>query len=321
MKMNRALLSVGGFAYAMFHAVLGMFWAAEYDDTSWAFLAVGLYAALAISTILLYRGILLPMPQAIATAVLAQLIPVFAQSHLQTNHYSDYSTWYVLGIGTLMSTVALRGHIWIAVSGMTVTTIEVMAWAGWQNFFATGLLGPIMLLLGTCVVTVGLSRAATETALYAEQNAQAVAHTAAQKTAGEQRSMMLSETLSRTRPLLALIAEGKALTTAQRREARLTEAALRDEIRGRDLMSAVTREAIYAARERGVVVNVLDEGGLAQLGADQVARLHEQIAEALGSLQQGKVTIRAPKGEAWAVTVAAFDDSASTPTLWLKLVA
>lgn len=319
MRMGRKLLAFAGFTYAMFHAMLGLLWASEYKDSSAAYLSLGIYLALAISTMLLYSGLKLPLLQALLTVQGVLIIPPLAQSQLDVAHHSDYSTWYVMGIGTVLSALALRGHIVLAVVAMVGATFELMAWAGWHNFFGTGVLGAIMLLIGTSVVRLGLERAETETNRYAELNAQSVAQAAAQKAASVQRATMLQETLARTRPLLEAIAAGRNLDDAQRQEARLTEAGLRDEIRGRDLMSAVTRDAIYAARKRGVIVNVLDEGGLGALGAEQVAELHDRIARVLDSLDTGRVTVRSPRGEDWAVTVAAFDDGESTPRVWLRM--
>lgn len=321
MRMGRKLLAFVGFTYALFHAMLGFLWANEYSDASAAYLSLGIYLALAVSTMLLYKGFKLPLLQAIVTVQGVLIIPPLAQSQLAVAHHSDYATWYVMGIGTLLSALALRGHIVLAALAMFAATFELMAWAGWQNFFATGVLGAIMLLIGTSVVRLGLERAEAETARYAELNAASVAATAAEQAANTQRTVMLHETLDRTRPILEAMAQGKLLTQEQRLEARLTEAGLRDEIRGRDLMSPVTRDSIYAARKRGVVVNVLDEGGLSDLAGAQIARLHERIAEVLDTLSIGRVTVRAPRGEAWAVTVAAFDEDASSPRVWLKLTA
>lgn len=321
MRMGRKLVGFAGFTYALFHAMLGLLWANEYTDASAAYLSLGIYLALAVSTMLLYAGLRLPLLQAIATVQGVLIIPPLAQSQLDVAHHSDYATWYVMGIGTVLSALALRGHIVLAVLAMVGSTFELMAWAGWQNFFATGILGAIMLLIGTSVVRIGLERAETETARYAELNAASVAQTAAVQAASKQRAKMLHETLDRTRPLLESIAQGKLLDSEQRQEALLTEAGLRDEIRGRDLMSDVTRDAIYAARKRGVVVNVLDEGGLVEIDAERVTALHRRIAQELDNLQSGRVTVRAPRGEAWAVTLAAFDQDESTPRVWLKLEA
>ena len=319
MRIDRLLLSIGGFAYAIFHAVLGFFWMEKYDDSQAALVPLAIYVVLAIPTILLYRGVNLPIAQAILTVIGVQLIPLWAQQHLQPEHFDDYSTWYVLGIGTLMSAVAIRGYVALAALGMIMTTVQVTLWAGVDNFFATGQLGPIMLLVGTSVVKYGLERASTETARYAELNEASAAKTASIQAAGVQRELLLRETLGRSEHMLDLIAASATLTDAERAEARLIEAGLRDEIRGRDLMSAITRLAIEQARRRGVNVTVLDEGGFAELSEADRADLHAQIAAALAGLSSGRVTVRAPRGEDWSATIAAFDGESNEPSLWLRI--
>ena len=198
MRMNRALLSIGGVAYALFHATLGLLWASEYQNSAAAYLSIGIYVVLALATMLLYRGMKIPLIQAVITVAGLLVIPPLSQSQLDLQHLTDYSTWYVMGIGTVLSAVALRRHVILAIVSMCAAIIEIMVWAGWQNFFASGLLGAIMLLAGTAVVTIGLRRAEAETSAFAEQNERSVAEAAAVLAAGEQRSKMMLETLTRS---------------------------------------------------------------------------------------------------------------------------
>lgn len=319
MHINRSLLSVGGFAYAVFHAVLGFLWLESYQDKQTAIWPLIIYLALITSTILFYRGVRIPLAQAIITVAGAQYIPMLAQQKLDPSHFADYSTWYVMGIGTLLSAVSIRGHIWLAAVGMTFATLQITLWAGLENFFATGLLGAIMLFIGSSVINAGLVGAQVATQRYAQSNEQEAAETAAVAVAGEQRALLMRATLARSEELLSIIASGKPLSDQQRFEARLVEAGLRDEIRGRELMSRVTREAIDSARRRGISVTVLDEGGLHELSPEERSSVLHQISGALDGLTDGRVTIRAPKNEEWAATVAAFEPGSTTPKLWMRI--
>jgi hypothetical protein len=319
MRINRSLLSIGGFAYAAFHAVLGFLWLESYSDPQTAVMPLVIYLILITSTILFYRGVRIPLAQAIITVAGAQFIPMLAQLKLDPSHFVDYSTWYVMGIGTLLSAVSIRGHIWLAAIGMALATLQITAWAGLENFFATGLLGAIMLFVGSSVINAGLVGAQVATQRYAQSNEQEAAETAAVAVAGEQRALLMRATLARSEELLSVIAAGQPLSEAQRFEARLVEAGLRDEIRGREMMSRVTREAIASARRRGVSVTVLDEGGLHELSHEQRSSVLQQISDALEGLTNGRVTIRAPKNEDWAATVAAFEPGSTTPKLWLRI--
>ena len=105
--------------------------------------------------------------------------------------------------------------------------------------------------------------------------------------------------------MLTRIATGDTLSDQEQLEARLLEAALRDEIRGRDLLNDLTRAAIAGARRRGVVVNVLDEGGLQTLSASARDGLLAQVAQALHQVARRPVTVRAPTGEALAQATSA----------------
>ena len=318
-RIDRRILATTGFLYAMLHAVLGLFWVAEYENSEPALLAIGLYPVLVIPTMIFYRGVRLPLAQAIITVSLGLRVPLLAQTHHAPDHYGDYSTWYVVGLGTLFAAVAIRGHIPLAIAGVVLEVFVVLNWAGWANFFAAGLLGALIIVAGACVVKVGIERAASESDRYAELNAAAAAESAAMQAAGEQRAELLRATLDRARPMLERIASAAPLTENEKTDALLLEASLRDEIRGKDLLSDVTRASIEGARRRGVTVAVLDEGGIANLSPAALTQLHLEISRLLDTVSAGKVTIRAPRDEAWVATIAAFTEDSNAPVLWRRI--
>ena len=104
----------------------------------------------------------------------------------------------------------------------------------------------------------------------------------------------------------------------EKKEARLLEAALRDEIRGRGLMSDEVRAAARAARERGVEVLILDEGGVDQMSLEERRKIMGNVCEAIKVVDQGRITLRAPVGEAWRVTLVATRPGIAKPDIWLK---
>ena len=303
----------------MLHAALGILWVAEYENGMTALAAIVLYVALVISTMLFYRGVRLPLGQAIITVALGLIVPLLAQTHHAPALFNDYSTWYVLGLGTLFAALAIRGHIPLAITGLVLEVFVVLNWAGWLNFFASGLLGATIIVAGACVVRVGIERATRESDRFAVLNAAAAADAAALQAAGEQRAELLRVTLDRARPMLERIASAESLKQIERADALLLEAGLRDEIRGKDLLSDVTRASIERARRRGVSVAVLDEGGIANLDEGKAQTLHQAIAKLLDTVEAGKVTIRAPRDEAWLVTIAAFTEHSAAPVLWRRI--
>ena len=318
-RISRKLLSVLAIMYALLHAALGSFWVAQYDDSLPAIAAIVVYLAVVIPSIVLYRGDKLPVAHAIGAVALGLMVPLLAQSRLASNHFNDYSTWYVLGLATLFAVIAIRGYVGLAVAGVVLEAITVAGWAGWQNFLATGLLGALTVVGGAAVVTIGLNRAADEARRYADLNTEAVAEAAALQAAGEQRARLLRATLDKARPMLRRIAQPRGLSPEERLEARLLEASLRDEIRGKDLIGEATRTAIDRARRRGISVTVLDEGGVAGFNPAQLERLHARLAAELEALESGRVTIRAPRDEEWLLTIAAFTEDSNVPALWLRL--
>jgi hypothetical protein len=318
-RISRKLLSVLAIMYALLHAALGSFWVTQYDDSLPAIAAIVVYLAVVIPSIVLYRGDKLPVAHAIAGVALGLMVPLLAQSRLASNHFNDYSTWYVLGLATLFAVIAIRGYVGLALVGAVLEAITVAGWAGWQNFLATGLLGALTVVGGAAVVTIGLNRAADEARRYADLNTVAVAEAAALQAAGEQRARLLRATLDKARPMLRRIAQPRELNPEERIEARLLEASLRDEIRGKDLIGEATRTAIDRARRRGISVTVLDEGGVAGLNPAQLERLHARLAAELEALESGRVTIRAPRDEEWLLTIAAFTEDSNVPSVWLRL--
>ncbi|WP_016996206.1 hypothetical protein [Kocuria atrinae] len=89
---------------------------------------------------------------------------------------------------------------------------------------------------------------------------------------------------------------------------RLTEAQLRDTIRGRSIATPYILEITRTARDRGVRVDILDERGQ-PLPPKVMEATTEQVAEVLNHAQCGVVTIRAfPKGDPTAVFIVHDND-------------
>jgi hypothetical protein len=98
-------------------------------------------------------------------------------------------------------------------------------------------------------------------------------------------------------PLLRLIANGIPLHAPQKEQCRLTEAHLRDAIRAPTLnQSAVGREA-WQARQRGVTVTLLDDGGMDNTDAEAAREVLDDIAAALAALPNGSATVRIQPAE------------------------
>ena len=98
----------------------------------------------------------------------------------------------------------------------------------------------------------------------------------------------------------------------------MLEASLRDDIRGRTLLNQRLRTELTIARSRGIEAVILDEGGLLDLSEPEREEIRDKIADALSRISEGRVTIRAPKGEKWAATLVATRSGTQEPDVWLR---
>jgi hypothetical protein len=314
------MLSFFGLIFGLFHAVLGVIWIRENNRPEVVTAALVAYILILVPTITVGNSRSMPTWMAIVNLLVCAAIPIAINSQLDPSHLGDYATWYVLGVGTILGGIALRGRRLLAWFGLVVLVAEIAAWGGVGSLASTGLPGVLSLLVTGHAVSLGVERAVKAARELNEKAAETAAETAAVEAAGEVRSRLIEQTLNRAIPALNLIAAlGGQLNEAQKHEARLLEAALRDEIRGATLLNDQMRAAIKAARERGVEVLVLDEGGLDDLSVDEREAVLAKAAVTFDFVYEGRLTIRSPKGEDWRITVAAIRPGTAAPDLWVKI--
>ena len=313
------ILSFFGLLFGLFHAVLGVIWIRENDRPEIVTVSLIAYLLILVPTIAVGSSRAMPRWLALINLVVCAAIPIAINSQLDPSHLGDYATWYVLGVGTILGGTAVRGRRGFAWIGLLVLVAEIAAWGGVGSLASTGLPGVLSLLVTGHAVSVGVERAVKAARELNDKAAETAAETAAVEAAGEVRSQLMEQTLSRAIPALNLIAAlGGKLNENQKREARLLEAGLRDEIRGATLLNAQMRNAIMAARQRGVEVLVLDEGGIDDLTEVERISVLGKVANSIEAVTEGRLTIRAPKGEDWRITVAAIRPGTAAPDLWLK---
>ena len=144
-----------------------------------------------------------------------------------------------------------------------------------------------------------------------------------------ERQFRLGQTSSMALDMLHQIEDSAGnLTEEQRQECLYLEGAIRDEIRGRQLLSDDVRAEVMAARRRGATVTLLDEGGLDDLGESQTARVHAALAGAIAGTDAQRIIVRTVAGDtAVAVTVVGLrgtaadddDDGDEEIDLWLEI--
>lgn len=308
-----------GVLFGFFHAGLGFASLDGYRDPALAVIAIMLYLVAIVASMIFYRGPTLPIPQAIFNLVVASIVPLLINSELDPRTADGYSTWYVIGIATLMATTAVRQQKLVAWIGTGILVIQVIAWAGLIDGIQTGLIGALMLVFSGHTISIGLRNAYRDTMAFTKLALDTQTEQVANAAASEERRARLDTALRGALPMLNQIKNQRGkLSAAQRQEARLLEASLRDEIRGRGLMTPDIRAAAKKARERGVEVVILDEGGLDQTTAANRNEILGKVAEAFEGVSEGRITLRAPAEEAWRVTLVATRHGIAKPDIWLK---
>lgn len=318
-RIPRWLVSILATLFGAFHAGLGVWAIDTYQDPVLATVAVALYLIATFATMIFYRGPDLPMAQAIFNLAVAAVIPLLINSHLDPFTADAYSTWYVIGVATLMAATAVRQHKFIAWLGTGLMVVQVILWEGLFAGIQSGLIGAVLLVFAGHTISVGLKNAYQKTMEFTRQAIETQAQQEANSAASAERSTRLENALKGALPMLTKIKNQNGLLTAEEKsEARVLEAVLRDEIRGRGLMTPFIREAVKLARQRGVEVVVLDEGGLDEISAARKQEILFNVAEAISKVESGRVTLRAPADESWRVTLVATRPGIAKPDVWLK---
>lgn len=318
-RIPRWLVATLGTLFALFHAGLGFSTLQSYKSPEIAVAAIAIYLVAVLPSVILYRPEKLPLNQAIFNFAVAALVPLLINSQLDPDQADQYSTWYVIGIATLMATTAVRQQRFLAWAGTVMMVAQVVAWRGFIEGSQIGLNGALMLVFAGHTISIGLERAYRDTMAFSQEALDIRTQQVTNAAASEERRERLDLALQGARPMLDEIknSHGK-LSFEQKLEARLLEAALRDEIRGRGLMTPEIRNAARAARIRGVEVIILDEGGLDS--ADEELRLEilRKAAKSFEQVNEGRLTLRAPAQEDWRVTLVATRPGIAKPDIWLK---
>ena len=318
-RVPRWLVSTLSALFSVLHAVLGYAALTEYENPVQGAVAVTLYLLAVFATAVFYRGLKLPVSQALINLAVAIFVPYLTNLNLEPTQASPHSTWYVIGVATLLAGTAVRQQVVIAWIGIVILAFQQILWAGFLIGWQTGLAGALMLVFAGHAISKGIENAAKEALRYTQQRLENETQLAVSKVSAAERRTRLDFALAGALPMLKTIQSSNGqLTDAEKKEARLLEAALRDEIRGRELMNDDVRAAARAARVRGIEIVILDEGGVDQISSVEKSEILGKVCGAINGVEQGRVTLRAPVGEAWRITLVATRPGIAKPDVWLK---
>ncbi|MDL9980286.1 hypothetical protein [Microbacterium candidum] len=247
----------------------------------------------------------LPTWAAGLAVVLAAYLPTaLTLSAGAASTHAPYVTWYVGGIGALMTIVMVRRRTWWAWAGTAVLAVVSSVWLGPKDALALGLVGSVVWVGVAQLLMRSFDRAARDTTQLQELQAAASSWQAAQAGRRRERRVQVQRALTIAGPVLTRAIEvGGAFGAEDRAEAAIAEGRLRDELRGGRLLDDAVRSALDGARRRGAVVTVYDEGGLDDLSESALAIVRRQLADAVGSAQSGRLFVRTSADTQIAVTV------------------
>lgn len=290
--------------FSAYHLVLAAASLGAFADPVPVVVCMVLYAVATVLALWPTRGTVLPLWIAAFAFAVAVVLPLQLGLQLDPAAENGYATWYVAAVGTLMTIVATRRRQGIAWIGVGFLALHTLAWGGPGALPAIGVPGSISWVAFSHAMTTTLARAGRETREFVRAEQEAAEWQAAQEAHVNERQVRLEQTGRTARPMLQAIVDQRGdLSDEQRRECLHLEGAIRDEIRGRRLLDDEVRREVMAARRRGTVVSLLDEGGIDDLDDVELRRVHAQLAAAIRGTRADRLVVR---------TVAEGDDAAVT---------
>jgi len=332
----RPLLYALGAGFSLYHVVLAFFSFRNSPASVFDLVAVAVYVAATV--LALWPGSTTRMESALAAGMTAVAIalPLLVAPTLDPTASNGYSTWYIAAVGTLMTIVCARSRPAFAWAGMVFLAVHTVVWAGPIALATLGVIGGLAWVGIAQLLIIELGRAGSEARVLEAAERAATSWRAAEEAHLSEREVRLDQTRAIASEMLRRIATGgSGLSDEERRECRLLEASVRDEIRGRRLLDDRVRRLVLDARRRGVTVSVLDDGGLDHTSEEESDRVLSELAQALGGIRDGvdRIVVRTASADSpSAVTVVGLrtaddgsagalgsDDSADEVDAWVEI--
>lgn len=329
--VSRRLLIGLATLFSAYHVFLAVNSLARPQHVAPIIVALVLYIIATAATLWSTAAARMPMWLAAFDFAVCAALPLLVTSQLDASARNGYATWYVAAVGTLMTIVAVRRRQVFAWLGVGFLVVQTVLWTGSVLALGgLGVVGSVVWVTAAVLMAHALTRAARDAQQFVLAERQAAQWQAAQEAHLSERQYRLAHTYRMAAPLLTEIVRSRGnLTSSQRRECRLLEATIRDEIRGRQLLNDEVRAEVVAARLRGTTVTLLDEGGLDDLDAPALEAVLHGLAQAVHTARVDTLIARTvPRSSEIAVTVVGLrtveqDESAEEVEdeveLWLEI--
>ena len=307
-SINRTIASLLPYIYALYLPIQSIF-LPGFSTRYLEIIALVIYAYAVTATLIFFRGLQLPRWQAFFNLGAALALPILVITQRQLINDDSIGAWVVMGTALVLTATAVRQQARLALIGIAVLLAVLLVEYGQAAIATAGLAGALVFVLAGLAVSRGIARATRESEKFRAKEIETRTKIAELEAASRERQQQLSQVLGTAGPL----------NEDLRQSAKLVEATLRDNLRGRELLNRAMSNEIQRLRNLGVEVLILDEGGTQSLSAKERDELLSRAVESLQVVTQGRVTIRSPKGEDFRLTVVATIPGQAQPVLSLRL--
>ncbi|MFK3678612.1 hypothetical protein ACI2IP_12840 [Microbacterium sp. NPDC090218] len=307
--MNRTVRSVAtslAVGFALYFVARAIWWIEQPTAPLLMIAAIGVYLAVVNLAILGdATSVRMPLWSAVLSLLASALIPTLVTLSLEpADRTAPFATWYIGGLGLLGVVCVVRRRFLIGWLTLAVLVVAASAYLGFGVALTLGLVGSIMWVVVARLLVMFWDRAVRDTERLAEIQQAVSAWHATQRVRQRERRLRTQFALAVAGPVLSRVVSSRgALDDQERLEARLAEGRLRDELRGADLLNDAVRNAIDAARLRGAVVTVFDEGGFDGIDEERRVEIRDELADVLIRAQSARLIIRSARDARVAVTV------------------
>jgi hypothetical protein len=318
-SVNRIVISLLPFVYAIYLPLQSMF-IPGLIYRGFEIVALCIYGYVVAATLLFFRGLRLPTWQAWINCLAAALIPGLVL--IQRNEIADHSigAWIVMGTAIVLTVTAVRQQAKLALLGLAGLLMVLIIEYGLGGLTAAGIAGALVFVLAGLGVSNGLAKNSKQIDKFRAIELDAISKISELEAASKERQRRLAQVLGTAVPLLSVIKDSQGEFNAElKQSARLIEASLRDNLRGRDLLNPAINKEVQRLRNLGCEVLILDEGGTAAMTEPERDKLLQKAVDALQVVNTGRVTIRSPKEEVFKLTVVATIPGRAEPVLFLRL--
>lgn len=286
--------------FSVYHIVLAVYSLDYPRRVEPIFAALALYALATAVSLLPWGGFRLPIAVASFDLAVVVVLPLLVSNELDPDRVggNGYAIWYAPAIGTLLAIVSTRHRHSFAWIGVSYLAVHTFAWGGVDALLTTGVIGAVSWVAVSHILAAGMAKATRDSNRFALAEREASDWQAARLAHVFERQHRLGHTSDVALPLLQrIVATGGRLSPEEQAECLLVESAIRDEIRGRNLLSDDVRAAVSAARRRGASVTLLDEGELDGVGEKALVAVHARIAAEIAATDAQTITVRSSGGE------------------------